>query len=276
MKRILFLLGDLEKMINYFRFESKDQGVRIHVPLYLPQKIAINATFDNSSRREKNIEFFVDSDSIIKPRLIEWDKDLVINPRKSYLSEGHILKPNSKGQVNAIIILKKINYYSENDLYLDEHIDYIVKEKAEELGDKANNKYEIAKIICDYVNKIKFEKGKTKEKYKAPSDVIKSNKANKCVCKAELFKDLCRILRIPARRLGVEFYDNKNIDRLSKPGARKNMAPGHAYNAFFYDCWHLVDPTGGEFDDKFKIKNYYNLLIFAKGMDSFDVNVREI
>jgi len=108
-----------------------------------------------------------------------------------------------------------------------------------------------------------------------PAQVIKSNKARKCVCRAELFKDLCIASGISARELSGEVYGDNLILKYQNQKRRPTHGRGHAFATFYDNGWHLADPTLGGFGSSFRALNYYEKVVAAIGMESIDAAVRK-
>jgi hypothetical protein len=263
-------------MIKLLRYESKGEGIRVYGPIYIPLEVLIEASFDTVSKRRKEMRMYVEKDAIVLPKIIDIDGEIEFI--YNIYDREYLFKPNRKGKIRAKINFEPTNEYSEEDLLWDNHIGDIVKRVTDNLVSHIINIKDVAYKIYEYINRIPFtnERIRGPSKPRTPTQVIKSNRARKCVCKAELFKDMCRVLGIPARDLSAEHYRDQDIERYAQRDKKYGFNRSHAFCAFYDNGWHLVDPTMGGFGAEFKVQNYYDRLIAVEGTYDVKVTAKEL
>ncbi len=257
-------------MTKLIRYESKENGIRVYGPLYTSLEIRVNGCCNGNSLRRREVEIGSSKESVVKARLVDLTSGVVVGNPHRWFDLGYKIKPNSDGKVNGRFDFGFIDYFDGSDLASD-YFSKIVRRKADEIANGVTNKYELAHKIYEYVYNIPFTGENELVKSKTPRMVILSNKARKCICKAKLFVDICRVLGIPARSQRLEHYCDEQIERYVKSKKKSSENNDHQFAAFFYDGWRLVDPSLGGFDSDFAFKNYYEILVYARGMDSFNV-----
>lgn len=260
-------------MVQLLRFESKKDGVQFLCPLYDSLELIIEASCYKPNKKNKEVRITVDKSSIVKPEIKNGEDDLGIEFIPSDESNHYYLTSNAHGRIKARILFKCITGYEISDIFLDKHVGKTVMNKADQISTGISSKYELANRIYQYVYNIPC----TREDLiiKTPTKIIKSNKANLCSCKAELFTDLCRVHGIPTRKQYViHFHDNqlKMILKGKRIAIKDNV---HEFSVFYDNGWHLVDPTLKGFDQDFSARNYFNFILSAKGFDYIHVKGRK-
>jgi transglutaminase-like putative cysteine protease len=263
------------------RFISRESGTWVYLPLYTIDDyiLDIKAELVNSKRRKREIELSVDKFTLLELELLatsgsDYYSDPVIG-----LNKGYLFSHFSAADFQATFKIHKSSEFKDKDLAKDVHIGKIVKEKAKSIVSEGNSAYENAQQIYDYVFSIPFtgEKfvGKFSGKPRTPTHVVRSHRAKKCLCKAELFKDLCIASGIPARTLHAEYFSEEDIKKYQNSERIPNKNHSHAIGAFYYNGWCLADPTLGGLDHSFRAQNYYDKIITANGIETLQVSIRE-
>ena len=263
-------------------FVNKETGAWIFLPIYSEKNyiLDIHAKAIDSKRKRKEVEISVEKSSPLELEVLSSDgSDGFSSLDADYcLNKGYVFNPYPSSDFHASIRFSLSETHNLGDLEEDEHIGEIVRDKLHSLVNNEDSPYENAHKIYDYVLKIPStcEKLVGPTKPRTPAQVIKTNKARKCVCRVELFKDLCIASGIPARSLGGEYYTNKLILKYQNQRKRPTHRRGHAFASFYDNSWHFVDPTLEGFDSEFKVKNYYDKIVTANGIESIDIAVRTV
>jgi len=265
-------------MIQLLRFQSKEQGIRVDGPVYIALEVMIDANYDATNHRKKELQINVDNDAVVWPHFVDLDDRVKVEHKKHLDSQQYILTPNKKGKIRAKVNFEPTYEFSEEDLLWDSHIGSIVKKRSYTLVSPYIAIQDIARKVYDYIRRIPFtnEKIYMLTKPRTPTQVITSNRARKCVCKAELFKDMLRVFGIPARMLFGEYYDETSIPKYSSHLTRPTHMHGHAFCAFYDHGWNLADPTLGGFASEFKIPNYYDHLVTTQGTSDVKISAKEL
>ncbi len=262
------------------RYESKEQGTQILLPLYRKEfTLSIRAESSACSRKKRNIEVSVDECFPLEIDLIKAINCGEICAPWSILRRGYLLVPEPPAVLFAKFHFKYSTDYLAADLLCDNHIGKTVQEKAKSLGKGIETPYNTARVIYEYVKNIPFTDERLVGRYKhskTPTEVIKSNTAKKCVCKAKLFQTLCIAAGIPARTISAEHYTSQDVARYKNQRRSPTVNNSHLFAAFFNAGWHWVDPTIGGFDLDFKVQNYYLRIIRARGIDALTVAINEM
>ncbi|HIH40957.1 TPA: transglutaminase domain-containing protein [Candidatus Woesearchaeota archaeon] len=260
-------------------FVNKEYGTWVFLPLYSEKDwiLDIHAKATGSKRKRREVEISLEKSSPLELEILSAEGSGFSVLDADSFRKGYVFNPFPSSDFYASIRFSLSGDYGPEDLGEDGHIGKSVRDKSTSLVDKDDSPYENARRIYDYVFGIPStgEKLVGPAKPMTPAQVIKSNKARKCVCRAELFKDLCIASGISARELSGEVYGDNLILKYQNQKRRPTHGRGHAFATFYDNGWHLADPTLGGFGSSFRALNYYEKVVAAIGMESIDAAVRK-
>ena len=286
---MLRFVNSCDKKFGLIEYRSRRNGSYVFSPVYSPLEIIVSAREKQGFRgRKEMLVIYEKTDKeLISPiefRMLKGDciERILVGEDDGY--DAYILTPSSNGDVvvKFLLGLRSIDF-KNSDVNHDNHMSGFLLSFAENLLHgtgiaDGGNKLKLAREAYSYIHRMPTTPYKPKtEKVKTPTKAIESGKAHDiCVCKSEIFKDLCKLLGIPAREQIAEHYIKEEIKEYSKTKREPRKNTLHSFCAFFADQWRLADPTLGGFDKSFRFKEYYGEIFLAKGFESIVVEARKL
>ncbi|NTV23557.1 MAG: transglutaminase domain-containing protein [Nanoarchaeota archaeon] len=263
--------------MRLIRYESHCFGTWVFLPIYSESSFILEVTAKacGSKKKQKEIDLSLDMETPLDLELLaNSDCDHVSGPAIDG-DKGYVFSLRTSEDFYAKIRFQLSGKLQEGDLEEDMHIGKIVRSRSSALTNESCPSYENAYNIYQYVLGIPFSKELPyyMPKPNTPAQTIRSNIAKKCVCKAELFKDLCIASGIPSRAVSAEYYSDTDISRYELQRNKPKKNHSHQLCAFYEGTWHLADPTLGGFGENFQSRNYYDRVVSARGVESIDVRV---
>lgn len=276
------VLDNNARRLGFIEYWSRRFGSIVYAPTHIPLRINLEGSCNNSSRKKRELEIIDNKDDQRSINPLEFKvltgeevRMLIIGNKPIY--DDYVIT-DSYGEIRMEFIVGcHIQDYEPPDLALDRHMSEALLLKAEEIGHGAKSKFELARRAYQYIHRLPFDKACASERIKTPRIVIKSNLSQDvCLCKSELFVDLCKVMDIPAREQGLDYYTDEQIRKYSRSDREPRKNNAHSYCAFYNRGWHLADPIWGGFGRSFRFRNYYRQIFTAKGFDSLSVKAERL
>ena len=292
---MIHFVNSCDKKFGLIEYRSRRNGSYVFSPVYSPLEIIVSAHEKQGFRgkKEMHVIYEKEDNELISPIEFEmfrgdcteimWTEES--NRNNIYqLHDTYLLNPDSKGNVVVKFLLGlQLIDYKDSDINHDNHMSGSLLSFAENLlhgttMSDEEDKLKLAREAYHYVHRMPTSPYKPKtDKIRTPTKSIESGKAHDiCVCKSEIFKDLCKLLGIPAREQITEHYAEEDIKEYSKTKREPKKNTLHSFCAFYTDQWRLADPTLGGFDRSFRIKQYYREIFSAKGFEKITVEARKL
>lgn len=278
-----------DEKFGLIEYMSKTHGSYLCSPVYSPLELVVSARGKKNfgGKREMLVVYEDDDKESISPiefEVIDGDCTEIIYVEDYKENDLYIINPRSNDEVVVrFLIGLYLTDFSDSDIEHDNHMSGFLLSFAENMRHGMNmhddkDKMGLAREVYRYVRRMPIIGYRQKtEKIRTPSKSIESGTAhNICVCKSEIFKDLCRLLDIPAREQVTEYYNEQEVKEYSKTKKESRKERLHSFCAFYTDKWCLADPTLGGFNSTFRVKEYYREIFSAKGFDKIAVEARRL
>jgi len=281
-------IDSCNKKFGLIEYRSKKHGSYLYSPVYSPLEIIVSARGKQGFRGKKEmLVVYEDEDKeSISPfefEVIRGDCAEIIPVKDDYENELYIINPRNDNVVVKFLIGLYLTDFSDSDIEHDNHMSSFLLSFAENIRNgigarDEKDRLRLAREVYRYVSRMPTIPYKQKiGKVRTPSKSIESGTAhNICICKSEIFKDLCRLLDIPAREQITEHYNEQDVREYSKTKKESRKEQLHSFCAFYTDKWCLADPTLGGFNSTFRVKEYYREIFSAKGFDKIAVEARRL
>ncbi|MBS3150798.1 hypothetical protein J4443_00250 [Candidatus Woesearchaeota archaeon] len=277
-----------DKKFGLIEYRSKKHGSYLYSPVYSPLELIVSARGKKNFRGKKQMlvvyeEEDKESISPIEFEVIDGDCTEIIPVKDDCENELYIINPRNDGVVVRFLIGLYLTDFNSSDIEHDNHMSGFLLSFAENIRNgigarDEKDRLRLAREAYRYVSRMPTIPYKQKTgKVRTPTKSIESGTAHDiCVCKSEIFKDLCKLLGIPAREQAAEYYSEGDIREYSKTKKESRKEQLHSFCAFYTDQWRLADPTLGGFNSTFRVKEYYREIFSAKGFDKIAVEARRL
>lgn len=285
---MIYFKDSCDSRFGLIEYRSKKRGSYLCSPVYSPLEIIVNAHGKKNFRGKKEMLVIYEEDdkksiSPIEFEVIEGDCTEMLFLNDNNENDYYILNPIRDKLVIRFLIGLYLTDFIDADIKHDNHISSFLLSFAEDMKhglDAHDNKdkLRLARETYRYVLRMPTIPYRPKsEKIKTPTKAVESKTAHDiCVCKSEIFVDICRLLGIPAREQAAEYYEETDIKEYARAKKEPKEIKLHSFCAFYADCWRLADPTLGGFNTTFNLRGYYREIFSAKGFDRVVVEARKL